>query len=156
MIDFVQVGLKIMKYRKEKNLTQDDLADKLFITRQALSKWELGLSIPSIDSLIELSKILDVSIDDLLFVKEDIDEENIFNGHSRLYILKRITNGELKVDLPNIFYQFSPQERIMILKAIKDNKVKVDKNELTLKLTDSEKRYLIGDNYEILCKSSRK
>ena len=45
MIDFVKVGMKITKYRKEQNLTQDDLAEALFVSRQLVSKWENGTGV---------------------------------------------------------------------------------------------------------------
>ena len=49
MIDFVKVGNRIQTLRRNSNLSQESLAEQLFITRQALSKWENGTSIPSID-----------------------------------------------------------------------------------------------------------
>ena len=44
MIDFIQVGKKLANYRKQNNMTQDDLASMLFVTRQLISKWEKGVS----------------------------------------------------------------------------------------------------------------
>lgn len=54
MIDPLKVGSKIATYRKQLSLTQDDLANRLNVTRQALSKWETGLSLPSIEGIVEL------------------------------------------------------------------------------------------------------
>ncbi len=48
MIDFYKVGNKITTFRKLSHMTQDDLAEKLNVTRQALSKWELGISAPQV------------------------------------------------------------------------------------------------------------
>ena len=61
MIDFVKFVNLIQTLRRNINLSQESLAEQLFITRQALSKWENGTSIPSIDSLLEISKIFNVS-----------------------------------------------------------------------------------------------
>ncbi len=72
MIDFTSVGIKISSLRKANNMTQDDLADKLYVTRQALSKWEQGISIPSIDTIITLSQIFSVSFEDLLCMNDDL------------------------------------------------------------------------------------
>ena len=47
MIDFVKVGNRIQTLRKQSNFSQESLAERLFITRQALSKWENGTSIPT-------------------------------------------------------------------------------------------------------------
>ena len=52
--------------RKEANLSQDDLAEQLHITRQAVSKWESGLSTPDIDTVVKLCNILNTSPNKLL------------------------------------------------------------------------------------------
>ena len=57
MIDFVKVGARIAEYRKKSGLSQEELAERLFVTRQAISKWENGTSVPSIDTLCEISKM---------------------------------------------------------------------------------------------------
>lgn len=64
----------LIKERKKQNLTQEDLAEKLNVSRQAVTKWESGKGYPEMDKIIELSKIFNCSIDDLL--KGDIKEEN--------------------------------------------------------------------------------
>lgn len=62
----MKMGNLIAKKRKEKNMTQKDLAEKLFITDRAVSKWERNLSYPDIELLKDLSEILDVSISELI------------------------------------------------------------------------------------------
>ena len=57
---------KLQQLRKEKELTQEQLAEKLFVSRTAISKWESGRGYPSIDSLKAISKLFSVSVDDLL------------------------------------------------------------------------------------------
>lgn len=52
--------------RKKNNLTQDELAEKLFVTRQAVSRWESGETTPNSETLKLLSKLFDVSINTLL------------------------------------------------------------------------------------------
>ena len=146
MIDSVKVGKKIYALRKENSLTQDDLASKLMVTRQVISKWELGNSLPSIDLIIELSKLFNTSIEEILCLNDDsrieIDESNIFKGHNRKYILDKIIDGEIKVDLVNVFYQFSPIERVLVINAIREEKLKVNINDFSTRLTDAEKRLL--------------
>ncbi len=56
------IGKVILKLRKKNYMTQDDLAKKLNVTYQAVSKWENGISIPDFNTIILLSKIFDVSI----------------------------------------------------------------------------------------------
>ena len=57
-----KIGDFIKELRKEKDLTQKELADKLNITDRAVSKWERGLNCPDIFLLDDLSQILDVSV----------------------------------------------------------------------------------------------
>ncbi len=55
----------ILKLRTERGMSQDDLADKVMVTRQAVSRWENGDTVPNIDTLRLLSKEFDVSINTL-------------------------------------------------------------------------------------------
>ncbi len=57
---------KLQELRKKKGLTQEELAEALYVSRTAISKWESGRGYPSIDSLKDISKFFSVSIDDLL------------------------------------------------------------------------------------------
>ena len=73
-------GERIKNYRKENNLTQDDLAEKLHVSRQSISKWETGNAYPNYSLLLDIAKLLNESVDDLLstreIVKETIDSKN--------------------------------------------------------------------------------
>ena len=66
---------KIMELRKKKGWSQEDLAEKLDISRQSVSKWESGTSIPEIDKILALSRIFGVSTDYLL--KEELEQEPV-------------------------------------------------------------------------------
>ena len=68
----MNLGEKIKRLRKENNLSQEQLAEKLNVSRQAISKWEANKAYPDIENLILLRKIFDVTLDDLI-----IDENNI-------------------------------------------------------------------------------
>lgn len=61
---------KLQELRRKKGLTQEELAQKLFVSRTAISKWESGRGYPSIDSLKEIAKFFCVSIDELLSSNE--------------------------------------------------------------------------------------
>lgn len=65
MLDNLKMGKFICEQRRRRNLTQQQLADELGITFQAVSKWENGIVFPNIEILPELSRILQVSMDDL-------------------------------------------------------------------------------------------
>ncbi len=73
-----KIGNFIYKLRTEKGLSQYQLADKIPITRQAVSKWERGRTIPDSSTLIRLSEIFDVTINELL-QGERISEDSIEN-----------------------------------------------------------------------------
>ena len=64
---------KLVVLRKKAGLSQEDIADKLDISRQAVYKWENDQSKPDIEKLKLLSKLFDVSIDNLLDDKEDTE-----------------------------------------------------------------------------------
>lgn len=70
-------GKFIQTLRKEKGLTQKELAEKLLISDKAVSKWERGLSLPDISLLIPLSKILDVTTTELLTGRKIDSDEKI-------------------------------------------------------------------------------
>ena len=57
---------KLAKLRKNNNLSQEQLADRLGVSRQAVSKWESGLSHPDMDKIIQMCKILDCKLEDLM------------------------------------------------------------------------------------------
>ena len=63
---------KLQELRKARSLTQEELAEALFVSRTAISKWEQGRGYPSLDSLKEISKFFSVSIDDLICSEEII------------------------------------------------------------------------------------
>lgn len=68
----MDIGLRIKKYREQQHMSQEELALKIFVSRQTISNWETNKSCPDIKSLNALSNIFNVSIDD--FLKEDIKE----------------------------------------------------------------------------------
>ena len=70
---------KLQQLRKEKGLTQEGLAESLYVSRTAISKWESGRGYPNLDSLKELARFFSVSIDELLSGTEllTLAEENV-------------------------------------------------------------------------------
>lgn len=65
----IEFGKFIASLRNEKNLTQEELAEKLFIDKRKVSRWECGTSMPEFDMLIKLSEIFDVSLYELSICK---------------------------------------------------------------------------------------
>lgn len=68
-------GEKITILRKENNLTQEQFAEMLNVSRQSVSKWELGLSFPDTEKLIRISKVFSCSLDYLL--KDEIESKDV-------------------------------------------------------------------------------
>lgn len=63
------IGEIISYLRKERGMTQNDLAEKMHVTDKAVSKWERNISYPDINSIQELANILDITVDELLNAK---------------------------------------------------------------------------------------
>lgn len=78
----MELGNKILTLRKKNNITQEELAEQLNVTRQTISKWELGETSPDIKQAKELSKIFKVSLDEL--VDNDIKD----------LLVERVSNTE--------------------------------------------------------------
>ena len=73
-MDPIKTGNLIAKKRKQKHLTQNELARKIYISDKAISKWERGLSFPDITRLIPLTEVLDISLYELLKGEENDDK----------------------------------------------------------------------------------
>lgn len=71
------MGENIKIFRKNKGLTQEQLAVKLNVVRQTVSKWEKNLSVPDAETLTKLSEILDVSVSDLLGTPRVTEKEDL-------------------------------------------------------------------------------
>ena len=101
----MEFGEKIQKLRNQNKWTQEQLAEKLYVSRTAVSKWESGKSYPNIDSLKDIAKLFNKTIDELLSSEEIIDiakKENTSN-------IKRTNNliyGLL--DIISVFFVFLP------------------------------------------------
>lgn len=70
------LGEKIYQLRKQEGLSQDELASKITVSRQSISKWELGEAIPDTENVVQISQIFNVSLDYLL-IDEVTDKEEI-------------------------------------------------------------------------------
>lgn len=64
------VNTSIKDLRKKKNMTQDELAEKLSVTRQAVSNWENGKTQPDVETLTQLAEVFDVSVERIIYGKE--------------------------------------------------------------------------------------
>ena len=116
---------KIMNLRKKACMSQEELADKLNVSRQSVSKWESAQSIPDLDKIIALSKIFSVSTDFLL--KDEIEmqdpiEDNInYETNTKKVSLneandyiKIVHNNSLKIALGVFLCIISPISLVLL------------------------------------------
>ncbi len=75
----MQIGEVIRKYRKEKNMTQEEMANRLGVTAPAVNKWENGNSLPDILLLAPIARLLDITLDTLLTFRDELTTEEINN-----------------------------------------------------------------------------
>ena len=101
------IGKRISEQRKSKGLKQDELAEKILVSPQAVSKWENDLSCPDISVLPELSKILGITVDELLsgkkentvqFVPED-ERKNINDMMLRI-VVDSSEGDKVRINIP--------------------------------------------------------
>ena len=95
-----KIGNFIKEKRKEKNLTQDELASKLGVSNRTISKWENGHGLPDYSLILELCKVLDMSINELLS-GEEVKEEN-YRTMLEENIIKAIDYNNKKRNKKNI------------------------------------------------------
>ncbi|MFT8460044.1 MAG: helix-turn-helix transcriptional regulator [Liquorilactobacillus ghanensis] len=115
----MKLGLQIKKYRSDYNYSQEELSEKLFVSRQTISNWENDKSYPDVQSLLLLSSIFDISLDqlvkgDLLVMKNVVqNNQNIKKGNLYSWImilsflLTAVSIGPLLLS-DNLILQFIP------------------------------------------------
>lgn len=114
------IGEKIYELRKRKGMTQDELAEKMGVSSQAVSKWEKDLSIPDITILIELSDFFNVTLDELIREKQKtvqyapIEERKNFDEMFLRIHVSSVQGDIVKVNLPLAFVKIASQMNIEI------------------------------------------
>ena len=96
----MEFGEKLQELRKNRTMTQEELAEALFVSRTAISKWESGRGYPSIDSLKEISRYFGVTIDELICADEMV---SVAENEKREYIDRYVS---LICSVLDIFYVF--------------------------------------------------
>ena len=104
---------KLHKIRKDNNITQEGLADKLNVSRQAVSKWESGQAYPDTEKLIQISKIFNVSLDELI---NDNCDKSINSSDKKLDLMSIINKVlEFISKSVNMFWSMKFVEKIKLL-----------------------------------------
>ena len=119
----MEFGNRLYELRKQKGLSQEELANRMDVTRQTVSKWELGDSTPDMDKLVLLGELFDISLDELVLgrvpVTTKLDElgakvmttENKQKAKKGLKIVGIIAGAVLAIDVISmivayLFYGF--------------------------------------------------
>ena len=102
----MELGKQIKKYRQEVQLSQEELADRVYVSRQTISNWENDKSYPDVNSLVLLSEIFQISLDNLIkgdieVMKDVIQKEEIekMNRYGKSYTIMLIATAVTAVPL---------------------------------------------------------
>ncbi|XMB71867.1 helix-turn-helix domain-containing protein [Mycoplasmatota bacterium WC30] len=106
---------KLRELRKEQGLSQEDLANKLDISRQSVSKWELGVSMPDLDNVIKLSELFDISTDYLL---KDRKSNSDFSFYTTEKKIERIWTKYKTINLVFLTLTFAALLSLVILSVV--------------------------------------
>lgn len=80
----MEFNKKLYELRKQKGISQEELAEKLNVTRQTLSKWELGTSTPDMERLVAIADYFEISLDELVLGKEKKTDDSSGQENSTL------------------------------------------------------------------------
>jgi len=120
-----KIGIFISKCRKEKGLTQEQLAQKLNLTSKAISKWECGNGLPDVSIMLELCEVLGINIMDLLSGED-----------TKIKIYKRRTEGTMvkKITLSNGLRELKDINNVDDVNVVKIYEINERKNNVTFKV----------------------
>lgn len=139
----MQIGEVIRKYRKNKNMTQEEMANRLGVTAPAVNKWENGNSLPDIMLLAPIARLLDISLDTLLSFREELTKEEIDHLVNETYDrLKTESYDEVFLWAKKVMEQYPNCEWLILQMA-----VVLDARRSFFKVEDGE-RY---DDYILAC-----
>ena len=131
---------KLKTLRKEKNISQEQLAEKIYVSRQAITKWESGNGIPDIENLIAISSLFNESLDSLLSEEKSLISKNEFLYNSRTeYDLDNPKKIDLKVGIAHeIIIEKTKDEKIQVIAA--SNKLSYLAQQVKVKIVEDKKR----------------
>lgn len=109
------IGETIASLRKQKGMTQNELAEKMNVTDKAVSKWERDLSCPDINTISKLADILDVSVEELLKAKKKEDSNTKMKDLINLIFKAVALAMGIAVVVLNILNQIDVKSSIIML-----------------------------------------
>ncbi len=141
----MELGSQIKKYRNQNNWSQEELAEKIYVSRQSISNWENEKSYPDIHSIVSLSTVFNVSLDELIkgdveIMKKEIKESDInsVNRYSVLMGIFMVVGFAAAVPLCKIFSWYGLAAVVVLLGvafyfALKIEKIKKEYDVSTYK-----------------------
>lgn len=141
----MELGNKIKYYRGEKELSQEELAERVYVSRQTISNWENNKSYPDINSIVLLSEIFEISIDNLIkgdveLMKKEINSEEVkkLNFYATMMVILMLVATILLMPMLKFIglYGFIPYFVLVacaMFFAIKVDKIKKDNDIQTYK-----------------------
>ena len=131
---------KLKALRKQKGISQEQLAEKLYVSRQAITKWESGNGIPDIENLIAISALFNESLDSLLSEEKSLISKNEFLYESRTeYDLDSPKKIDLKVGVAHeVIIEKTKDEKIQVIAA--SNKLSYLAQQVKVKIDEDKKR----------------
>ena len=135
---------KLIMLRKQHNLSQEQVAEKLGVARQTISKWELGETTPEMDKLIIMSELYNITLDELMKEENEgkvVNDPNNTNSQKLAGMTIKILKGiGIFILIVAILYVF-----LMIIGFVAFNKVETDSDSKTTVIQTQEE---VVENYE--------
>jgi transcriptional regulator with XRE-family HTH domain len=131
---------KLKTLRKQKGISQEQLAEKIYVSRQAITKWESGNGIPDIENLIAISALFNESLDSLLSEEKSLISKNEFLYNSRTeYDLDSPKKIDLKLGLAHeVIIEKTKDEKIQVIAA--SNKLSFLSQQVKVKIVEDKRR----------------
>lgn len=131
---------KLKELRKQKGISQEQLAEKIYVSRQAITKWESGNGIPDIENLIAISNLFNESLDSLLSEEKSLVSRHEFLYESRTeYDLDSPKKIDLRVGIAHeVIIEKTKDEKILIVAA--SNKLGFISQQVKVKIVEDKNR----------------
>ena len=131
---------KLKELRKQKGISQEQLAEKIYVSRQAITKWESGNGLPDIENLIAISSLFNESLDSLLSEEKRLITKNEFLYESRTeYDLDSPKKIDLRVGTAHeVIIEKTKDEKIQVIAAA--NKLPYLAQQVKVKIVENKKR----------------
>jgi lactoylglutathione lyase len=94
----ITIGMKIQEHRIKNGLSQEMLAEKLGVSRQSVSKWEIGQALPVLDNIVAMSRLFAVTADELLLLNENLSDKPNKNRFHFCSIYSMVKNFKKSMD----------------------------------------------------------